>query len=237
MLSKILLQGVTFTLFITWLFGTEMWRHTLPYGIAPGRAFEVFLYISGVLSSHPFIIHNIYKYAIWCIRLYLQSLTVFVSIKILRKPHRKDAYILRGYSTVDSIYNTLCAYDHLGNLVAQRYMFVGAASAVCAVWHSVFEYLCKYYFRLKHRSMDLSIQFLSQCRLIIAQMSNTRTDCWNFFIWPIMVIVTVSILPYPRFGMTDLMPITEQWLVYVSVALATVAHIHFGYGVVSIINI
>lgn len=65
-------------------------------------------------------------------------------------------------------------------------------------------------------------------------MSDTRTDSWNFFIWPLMVIVAISIFPYKHFGFTELSPIAERWMVYISVAAATLAHIHFGYGVVSV---
>lgn len=75
--------------------------------------------------------------------------------------------------------------------------------------------------------------YLFQCRLIVAQMSDTRTDCCNAFIWPLMVVVLVSIIPYPLLGLGDLHPLTEQWMVYVSTALATMAHIHYGQGVVS----
>lgn len=53
---------MTIILFITGVFGTDMWRVPLPIiNILPGVAFELLLYISGVLSSHPFIIYNIYK--------------------------------------------------------------------------------------------------------------------------------------------------------------------------------
>lgn len=64
-------------------------------------------------------------------------------------------------------------------------------------------------------------------------MSDTRTDAWNAFIWPLLVIIAISIFPYPMFGLADLHPLTEQWMVYGSVCLATIAHIHYGQGVVS----
>ena len=42
-----------------------MWRQPLPLlNILPGTAFELLLYISGVLSSHPFIIYHVYLYAL-----------------------------------------------------------------------------------------------------------------------------------------------------------------------------
>lgn len=93
--------------------------------------------------------------------------------------------------------------------------------------------VCIYYYRLKNFKSIFFLLIFIQCRLIIAQMSDTRTDCWNFFIWPMLAIVLVSIFPYSQFGFAEIRPITEQWMVYVSVAVATFAHIHFGYGVVS----
>lgn len=59
-------QGVTIVLCVTWIFGPQLWREKLPFDILPARAFEWVLYISGVLSSHPFIIYNVYKFVDIC---------------------------------------------------------------------------------------------------------------------------------------------------------------------------
>lgn len=72
-----------------------------------------------------------------------------------------------------------------------------------------------------------------QCRLIVAQMSDTRTDGWNTFFWPLLVGVAVSILPYPSLGMKDIDPVVEIWVVYVLTAMLTIAHFHYGQGIVS----
>lgn len=64
-------------------------------------------------------------------------------------------------------------------------------------------------------------------------MSDTRTEGWNTFFWPLLVAVTISIFPYPYFGMGDIGPNVERWLVYVLSSMLTIAHIHYGQGIVS----
>lgn len=44
---------------LTGLFGIQMWDFTLPGGITSAYAFEMLLYISGLVSSHPFIVYRI----------------------------------------------------------------------------------------------------------------------------------------------------------------------------------
>lgn len=53
-------QGVTILLMITGIFGIELWKLTLPGGISTAFAFEMTLYISGIVSSHPFIMYRIF---------------------------------------------------------------------------------------------------------------------------------------------------------------------------------
>lgn len=43
---------------ITGIFGIKMWEFTI-FGITSAGAFELFLYISGLVSSHPFIVYRI----------------------------------------------------------------------------------------------------------------------------------------------------------------------------------
>lgn len=58
--SLLLLQGVSIVLLITGIFGIKMWQFTL-FGITSATTFELLLYISGLVSSHPFIIYRIIK--------------------------------------------------------------------------------------------------------------------------------------------------------------------------------
>lgn len=57
--NRVILQGVTITLLITGFFGANIWRFTLPYGITAAVGFELLLYLSGIISSHPFIVYRI----------------------------------------------------------------------------------------------------------------------------------------------------------------------------------
>lgn len=102
---------------------------------------------------------------------------------------------------------------------------------------TIFSNICVSCFYLK----DQRTQFTShvrpsifQCRLIVAQMSDTRTDGWNTFFWPLLVGVAISILPYPSLGMKDIDPAVERWVVYVLTTMLTLAHFHYGQGIVSV---
>lgn len=72
-----------------------------------------------------------------------------------------------------------------------------------------------------------------QCRLIVAQMSDTRTEGWNTFFWPLLVGVTISIFPYPHLGMKEIDSKYERWVVYALTSMLTIAHVHYGQGIVS----
>lgn len=52
------LQGVTIVLMITGICGIRMWEFTL-FGVTSSGAFELLLYVSGLVSSHPFILYRI----------------------------------------------------------------------------------------------------------------------------------------------------------------------------------
>lgn len=52
-------QGVTITLMLTGLFGIDMWKINWPLGMSTATLFEIILYASGLLSSHPYIVYRI----------------------------------------------------------------------------------------------------------------------------------------------------------------------------------
>lgn len=64
-------------------------------------------------------------------------------------------------------------------------------------------------------------------------MSDTRCEAWNLFFWPIMVSISVSIFPYSNFGYPMLPKSYESWILYVLTGAVTLAHIHYGVGLVS----
>ncbi|XP_001356474.3 ethanolaminephosphotransferase 1 [Drosophila pseudoobscura] len=72
------------------------------------------------------------------------------------------------------------------------------------------------------------------CRLIVAQMSDTRCDGFNVLMWPLAATVGVCCFPYYEqvFGM-DLTSDGERWIVQGLTIFSTLAHWHYGYSVVS----
>lgn len=75
--------------------------------------------------------------------------------------------------------------------------------------------------------------FRFQCRLIVAQMSDTRADAWNHLLWPILVVTTLSIAPLDRYELMIIDVNVERVLVYFLTSISTIAHFHYGYTVVS----
>lgn len=73
-----------------------------------------------------------------------------------------------------------------------------------------------------------------QCRLIVAQMSDTRCDGFNILMWPLVTVVMVSCFPfYHHFGL-QLSADVERWIVHGLTIFSTIAHLHYGQGVVSV---
>lgn len=64
-------------------------------------------------------------------------------------------------------------------------------------------------------------------------MSDTRANAWNHLLWPILVTMFASVLPWHMCGIQRLSAYTERIIVYVLAGFSTIAHIHYGQGVVS----
>jgi ethanolaminephosphotransferase len=64
------------------------------------------------------------------------------------------------------------------------------------------------------------------CRLIVAQMSSTRCEGFNWTLFPITALTFVAIVFRPGVGF-------EVAAVYVLAVLSTLTQIHYGYCVVS----
>ncbi|XP_070068206.1 ethanolaminephosphotransferase 1 [Drosophila takahashii] len=72
------------------------------------------------------------------------------------------------------------------------------------------------------------------CRLIVAQMSDMRCDAFNVLMWPLAATVGVCCFPYYQEVFdTDLSADVEKWIVQGLTIFSTLAHWHYGYGVVS----
>jgi len=64
------------------------------------------------------------------------------------------------------------------------------------------------------------------CRLIVAQMSNTRCDGFDWLLFPVTALVAVSTILQPGL-------IFETTAVYTLVVISTLAQIHYGVCIVS----
>ncbi|KAL7040048.1 hypothetical protein ACKWTF_000239 [Chironomus riparius] len=71
------------------------------------------------------------------------------------------------------------------------------------------------------------------CRLIVAQMSDTRTDGWNSQLWIYLFAVLICIFPFPFFGYQRLTLVVEKYILYTLVGILSIQHFHYGYSVVS----
>lgn len=80
--------------------------------------------------------------------------------------------------------------------------------------------------------MFTNIYLLFQCRLIVAQMSNTRCDGWNSQLTMLLVATVVCVLPYQLIGLPAVPFIVEKWIIYCLALLVSVLHFHYGRGVV-----
>lgn len=72
----------------------------------------------------------------------------------------------------------------------------------------------------------------SQCRLIVAQMSDTRTDGWSDMLW-LLLGATVLSLPWNLIGLPIISRSFELAIVYALTVVCTAVHVHYSQGVVS----
>lgn len=184
--------GVILTLLITCLFGTQMWRMPLPFGLTPANAFEILLIVSGMISSHPIIIKNIY----------------------------------RSYK----------------NRTGKMRSFMEAARPLFAfLWLFIITLVWVTFSRNNIVVMEPRVLFVLfgtlfsniSCRLIVAQMSDTRCDGFNVLMWPLVAVTAVSAFPfYEQIGLPEVSAEMERWIVYALTIFTSIAHIHYGQGVV-----
>lgn len=83
--------------------------------------------------------------------------------------------------------------------------------------------------------ININVYYLLQCRLIVAQMSDTRADAWNHLLWLILIVTGISVVPWNQFGLPTIDDNVEIVLVYFLTSVATLTHLHYGQGVVSAI--
>ncbi|CRL01603.1 CLUMA_CG014202, isoform A [Clunio marinus] len=71
------------------------------------------------------------------------------------------------------------------------------------------------------------------CRLIVAQMSDTKCDGWNFQLTLYSIATAFCIFPYEKLGLPPLSFIIEKWILILLLALFSCFHFHYGYGIVT----
>lgn len=64
-------------------------------------------------------------------------------------------------------------------------------------------------------------------------MSDTPTERFNALLYPTTLCVLISCLPYKSINLDPISLDVERWIIYILTAGVTLAHIHYGAGVVS----
>ncbi|XP_058061160.1 ethanolaminephosphotransferase 1 isoform X2 [Anopheles bellator] len=182
--------GVSITLAITGIFGAEFWQIPV-FGMKPCHIFELTLYVSAIITSHPIIITNIYK------------------------SYRDKTGKMRSFK------------EAIRPLVPLASLFV-----LCTLWvllsrNGIIDMEPRLYF-----VMCGTLFSNICCRLIVSQMSDTRADLWNALLNLLCVTVAFGILPYTSLGLPELDIDFERYLLYALTFFVTIAHLHYGAGVV-----
>lgn len=186
----VLMWGVSLTLAATGVFGPEIWQIEI-FGVKPCVYFEMALYLSGVLTSHPVILYNIYKS-------YRDKTGKMRSFAEAIRP----MIPLISLSVISTIW-ALFSRNSIVNLEPRLFIVLSGT-----IFSNV------------------------NCRLIVAQMSDTRSDLWNAMLNMLAFATIVCVFPYPVLGMPDLRIDYERSILYALTLVITIAHLHYGQGVV-----
>ncbi|KAI9586348.1 ethanolaminephosphotransferase 1 [Glossina fuscipes] len=184
--------GVSLTMFITTLLGPSIWHYRIFFDLSMANMFEFVLIGSGIITSHPIILKNIY-----------------MSYKNKTGKMRPILEAVRP-------------------LFAFLWLFV-----ITLIWSL---YSRNGIINLEPRILFLLFGTLFSniaSRLIVAQMSDTRCDAFNILMWPLVATVAISCFPwYKQLWGVDIAADTERWIVQALTIFVTIAHLHYGQGVV-----
>lgn len=182
--------GVSITLGLTGICGPEIWQMTI-FGVKPSLIFELTLYISAVLTSHPIIIHNIYK------------------------SYRDKTGKMRPFG------------EAIRPMISLLSLFIISTIWVLASPNSIVNMEPRMFIVLSG-----TIFSNINCRLIVAQMTDTRADCWNAMLSLLTAATIVCAIPYDLLGLPKLWIEYERSMLYALAFVVTVGHLHYGQGVV-----
>ncbi|XP_055545821.1 ethanolaminephosphotransferase 1 isoform X2 [Wyeomyia smithii] len=182
--------GVSLTLAITGICGAGIWQNTV-FGIKPCLIFEITLYVSGLVTSHPIILYNVYKSyrnKTGKMRPFMEAIRPLIP--------------LLGLFVISTVW-ALLSQNSIVNLEPRMFIVLSGTT---------FSNI--------------------NCRLIVAQMTDTRADLWNAMLNLMAVATLVSIFPYKVLGMPSLWVVYEQNILYALAFVVTIGHLHYGQGVV-----
>lgn len=207
-------QGVSLMMAATAIFGPAIFRARLFGDIPLARFFEVVLYVSGLLTSHPIILYNIYK-----------------SYKTKTGKMRPFCEAIRPLIPLASLFVISTIWVFLSNhniaKLEPRLLFL--------CFGTIFSNFSVTFICTLTRSV-LTVPYLQlQCRLIVAQMSDTRTCAWNSLLSLLVIATAICVFPYRHFHWTWFSVQAEQYVIYILTAVCTVLHLHYGASVVSIL--
>ncbi|KAL8576505.1 hypothetical protein ACOMHN_003063 [Nucella lapillus] len=176
--------GMAAVYLMTFAFGSEMWKFTLPgINMTAVETFEIVCYAGFLGLTFPPTFWNVYQsYAqkTGKMRPFYEAIRPLVSTTVLFT-------LLVGWAT-------LSPYDIVEKQPRLLYWTTGTAFSNIA------------------------------CQLIIAQMSNTRCELLNIKLYPLLIIVVISlVLPIGQ---------GEVLLLWMYCIYVTLSHIHFGISVV-----
>lgn len=182
--------------------GHESWQFILPGGITTGLMFEILLYSMALLTNVPVILNNIY-----------------VSYQEKTGHMRSFSEAMRPLVPVTAFFLITLSWISLSpsNILERD------PRAVFVVISTIFSNICV---SIPPPRTDKFTNVIFQCRLIVAQMSNTRCDIFNWLLVPTSIFILLSILIKNA--------AFELFLTYTLCIFTTCAHIHYGTCVVSI---
>ncbi|XP_065358010.1 ethanolaminephosphotransferase 1 [Calliphora vicina] len=184
--------GVSLTLFLTTLVGPGIWRYRTFFNLSMANLFEFTLIGSGIFTSHPIIIKNIYM------------------------SYKNKTGKMRPF------------LDAVRPMFAFLWLFLFTTIWVLFSRNHILE--------LEARTMFILFGTLFSniaCRLIVAQMSDTRCDGFNILMWPLVATVLVSCFPwYEQLLGGEIEADYERWVMQALTIFVTIAHLHYGQGVV-----
>lgn len=270
--------GCTFALLGAAILGPQIYVTPI-FGLSPTNWLEITLYTSGVLTSHPVIAWNIYKYdklgkissscsSAWffsyrsyrdktgmmrscfeaakplypLVSLFIISTTwAYLSPNFILKHDPRVFFMITG--TIFSNFSVSCFWNlseftNLRKNAPPAFMTLKCFKMKMKIL--AIPSLLNIFWSGDISGDEVSMQITKylpklqlQCRLIVAQMSNTMCDGWNFQLSVYTAAVLFCITPYHLLSLPALSFAAEKWILYSLLVVFSIQHFHYGYGVIT----